>query len=909
MKRGATEESLAEDRPEKRPAAAVDSAQSSFHGHGLQNSGRGNITVGRDLTIGSWSDNRFDCQRDLFVTNPAEDRKALKRKKGGHAPGTCGWILHTTELTAWLGSGPTGTIGPEKQAAQVLWLHGNPGTGKSTMTIYLTEELPKAYLNTNGEMLAYFFCDSGFDKQKTATSILRGLIHQLVGQHEQLLDYLLPIYHKRGAETFKSFDALWEIFTAMAADQNTGRKYCIIDALDECDRESQNTLLAQLEETFLSQGISPNIRILITTCQLYQEEEDVETRLQFTREYIESCRLMIIIQDENVLLLHKSVKDYLFRARFIQELEAHAQLAYRCVDLLIAQFRNANQLHSSLLDYAILEWADHARMACSDFKVQCPQAEFFQIDSPCREQWLQQFRSKTSLCLVPKRFSIFHVAAKWGISALVDYASDLGVRDSTCAVHINCRDDSGQMPLEHAAGSRYPNAVTAFLSHGGEVTTRVVQAAAGNLKNGREVIALLLDRCGNQMTLTKAVAKAAAGNMGNGKEVISLLLDRYNCPTSINNGVVSTIAGGFDDKVMALLLNRYGDQITITNEVVKAAVGNKWNSKEVIKLLLSRYKDQITITDEIVAAMAENRQGGKEVMVLFLNGYSDLIRITDEVVSTIAGGFDNKVMALLLDRYGDQITFTNKLVRAAAGNRENGKEVIKLLLGRYKNQITITNELLSTIAKSFDGEVMALLLARYEDRIPITDHVLKTVARSWHGKEVMELLFDRCEGQITITEEVVKAAAQSQQGKEVIGLLLDRCEDQIPVTNDMLKTVARRWHGKGVMKLLLDRCGDRITITSEVVKAVAGNNNGKEVMGLLLDRYGDWITITDDVAKAAAKNWRGKEVSELLLDRHEGQMSIIDEVVKAMARNMRNGKEALALFHARYRDHTIMTSW
>lgn len=52
MKRWATEESLAGDRPGKRPAAAVDAAQSYFHGHGLQNSGNGNVTVGRDLNLG-----------------------------------------------------------------------------------------------------------------------------------------------------------------------------------------------------------------------------------------------------------------------------------------------------------------------------------------------------------------------------------------------------------------------------------------------------------------------------------------------------------------------------------------------------------------------------------------------------------------------------------------------------------------------------------------------------------------------------------------------------------------------------------------------------------------------------------------------------------------------------------------
>ncbi|GJD05085.1 pfs domain-containing protein [Colletotrichum higginsianum] len=145
------------------------------------------------------------CLRDLFVTDPLEDKKALKRKKGDRARGTCNWIMGAEELTTWLGPGPTNSS--EGQASQVLWLHGNPGTGKSTMAIFLTEELSEIFSATDGKTLAYFFCDSTFDKRNTATH--QGLLLQLVQQHPQLLDHLLPKYNERGAELFNSFDALW----------------------------------------------------------------------------------------------------------------------------------------------------------------------------------------------------------------------------------------------------------------------------------------------------------------------------------------------------------------------------------------------------------------------------------------------------------------------------------------------------------------------------------------------------------------------------------------------------------------------------------------------------------------------------------------------------------------------------
>lgn len=102
-----------------------------------------------------------DCLRDLFVTDPFDDKNALKRKKGDRARGTCEWILGIEELTVWLGSEPT--------ADPLLWLHGNPGTGKSTMAIFLAEELSTSFSSTDGKSLAYFFCDSANDTRKTAS--------------------------------------------------------------------------------------------------------------------------------------------------------------------------------------------------------------------------------------------------------------------------------------------------------------------------------------------------------------------------------------------------------------------------------------------------------------------------------------------------------------------------------------------------------------------------------------------------------------------------------------------------------------------------------------------------------------------------------------------------------------------
>ncbi|KAK4235549.1 ankyrin repeat-containing domain protein, partial [Achaetomium macrosporum] len=213
------------------------------------------------------------------------------------------------------------------------------------------------------------------------------------------------------------------------------------------------------------------------------------------------------------------------------------------------------------------------------------------------------------------------------------------------------------------------------------------------------------------IAITEEVVKAAAGNYRIGKEMMALLLDRRGDQITITEKAISIIAGQFDKEIMTLLLDRRGDQIAITEEVVKAAAWNYWSGKEVMALLLDRRGDQIVITEKIVKA------AGKEMMALLLDRRGDQITITEKAISIIAGRFDKEIMTLLLDRRGDQIVITEKIVKAAAGNYGSGKEVMALLLDRRGDQIVITEEVVKAAAgnEGSGKEVMALLLDRYEE--------------------------------------------------------------------------------------------------------------------------------------------------------------------------------------------------
>ncbi|KAL3955848.1 hypothetical protein ACCO45_009867 [Purpureocillium lilacinum] len=689
--------------------------------------------------------------KEIFTTvappilPPGSNATVLEEKKGGRAKGTCEWILGTDQLTAWLDDAAESTSPP----TDLLWLHGNPGAGKSTMSMFLVEALSENFAKSRNKTLAYFFCDSGYDTRKTATAVVRGLLLQLVQQHPRLIDYVLPTYEARRTRAFDSFDALWTMFTNACADRATGRKYCVVDALDECEHEEQKTLLKHIEETFgRDRSVNElNFGILITSrprdihkfikekvaelskkksypssvagdvtqilhdgaggiflwvglacqeledvaskdavrrlknipkglnsiyeqlleealgrdedpaaikrllgfvmvarrplstwelasaCQLYQDA-DYHERVQFTIDSIAACRLMVVVQDGTVSLLHQSVRDFLgSNARnvgcFISELEAHDRLASRCVDYLTARCAlpggNAGP-QDDFGSYSTQFWPGHAHLAKDQFRIRDDQDEFFAVVSRTRDSWWREFRLKHNVSIFhvaePSTVSIFHVAAKWGIPLLVDYALSLKDRASRFtapfSVYVDsaCRDSNGITPLSQCATSGHAQVFSAMLQrtdHKSHVEGTVIYEAARYEEHGAGPMDVLLDIRGDQVTITEDIVKAAAGNWESGPDVMKVRLDRKGRPGHDHGGYCQGRGWKLESgpEVMKAILDRQGDTVTITEGSVKAAAGNWRSAPELMKIVLDRRGSQLNITDAAVSAISKLFSGSR----------------------------------------------------------------------------------------------------------------------------------------------------------------------------------------------------------------------------------------------------------------------------------------------------------
>lgn len=87
----------------------------------------------------------------LLVTDPADDMQMIANKKDKPVGSTGIWMLLDQAYLQWL----------NEDRSRVLWLHGDPGKGKTMLAIALVEELTRSHKRlespTRSALLYFFF--------------------------------------------------------------------------------------------------------------------------------------------------------------------------------------------------------------------------------------------------------------------------------------------------------------------------------------------------------------------------------------------------------------------------------------------------------------------------------------------------------------------------------------------------------------------------------------------------------------------------------------------------------------------------------------------------------------------------------------------------------------------------------
>lgn len=170
----------------------------------------------------------------LLLTRPEVDRASLVTLKGRRVDGTCEWLTQHSDYQSWL----------DDAGQPLLWVSGGPGKGKTMLAIYTTEVL-QSVIHSAEDVLLYYFCSNRDKNRNSAVTIMRGIIHQWLTVQPHLAQHIKSAFE--GTETTKytvsSFVSLWRVFLTLLQQSGSGQVVCVLDGLDECEKESLKQLL------------------------------------------------------------------------------------------------------------------------------------------------------------------------------------------------------------------------------------------------------------------------------------------------------------------------------------------------------------------------------------------------------------------------------------------------------------------------------------------------------------------------------------------------------------------------------------------------------------------------------------------------------------------------------------------
>ncbi|KAF9228827.1 hypothetical protein BS17DRAFT_212555 [Gyrodon lividus] len=200
------------------------------------------LTRSSHLT-GEEVDNILEWLNGLDCTGKHEYSCALRQA------GTCTWLSETEIYQSW-----------RRGDTSFLWLDGKPGLGKSILASSVIDNLE--HTRSNGEVLAFFYCDFCNEQYTSAAAVMRSLLTQLLHlaniDDVDCRDAVFELIECKAIGAAPPNDLRLLIDLVRCAAKLHQRPLIVIDALDEC--KDVEKLLNVLEE--LNDG---HIRLFVTS--------------------------------------------------------------------------------------------------------------------------------------------------------------------------------------------------------------------------------------------------------------------------------------------------------------------------------------------------------------------------------------------------------------------------------------------------------------------------------------------------------------------------------------------------------------------------------------------------------------------------------------------------------------------
>jgi ankyrin repeat protein len=336
---------------------------------------------------------------------------------------------------------------------------------------------------------------------------------------------------------------------------------------------------------------------------------------QVVRDAVTRCGPLLKIHEQNVSLVHQSMRDYLLReecdgdtvldAFRLRKESSHLELAQKCLDCLAQSSLQHNTIYqheidssnSPLFRYAIFNWPEHAKH-CSTLAARLidPHGFFLKKTSPLRMHWWDIYNGRFVYSVESPE--LLHLACSLEIISWVEAVLSKKRWMPRSQKRVNKRAKGGQTALHHAALSKDIALVQLLLNKGADIkaedNNRRTALHIATKEGNTAVVQLLLDQGAdaNAKDLRLETALHVAARKGN-TAVVQLLLDRgadVNAKDWFGSSVLHAAAfPGISEAVVQLLLDRGADINALYqfgNSALHAAALT--GSEAVVQLLLER---------------------------------------------------------------------------------------------------------------------------------------------------------------------------------------------------------------------------------------------------------------------------------------------------------------------------------
>ncbi|MCJ1428331.1 hypothetical protein MMC29_006240, partial [Sticta canariensis] len=222
---------------------------------------------------------RRDDKEAELLQSLASDYKSDKDSISTRVPGTCEWFFKDQRFLDWRDS----------KTSRLLWVSAGPGCGKSVLSRSLIEER-RVCTNALASTVCYFFFKDGQEQRTRGSNALSAILHQLF-RNTTVIPHALSSYRSYGDKLRDSFSELWGLLVECAKNPETGEIICVLDALDECEKDARNQLIHKLVGFFsqIKSDKNPSftLKFLVTSRpyddleQQFQPLSGVSTYLRF----------------------------------------------------------------------------------------------------------------------------------------------------------------------------------------------------------------------------------------------------------------------------------------------------------------------------------------------------------------------------------------------------------------------------------------------------------------------------------------------------------------------------------------------------------------------------------------------------------------------------------------------------